>query len=129
MILFRNVTPQLKSLQKVDKKLAATVLSDIEHVQWSSHNEETFKQVYSLLEKKYLEDDTIEESVKVLLGVFFNYFRDQWVDGPVFKFYEGANPWSVMNNQGLEGQNKDIKQSHTMKRKCPLGNFCDIVKR
>jgi hypothetical protein len=35
----------------------------------------------------------------------------------------------VNNNQGIEGLNKQIKKSHTFKRRCPLANFMDIVVR
>ena len=97
--VFRNVTPQLKSIQKINKKLAASLLSDIENLQWSVHNEECFRQVYDLLEKKYFDKYT-EDPEKVLLQTFFQYFRKQWVDSPVFRWYEGAHPWHISNNQG-----------------------------
>ena len=51
----------------------------------------------------------------------FLYFICRW--------YEGSHPWSVNNNQGIEGLNKQIKKSHTFKRRCPLANFMDIVVR
>jgi hypothetical protein len=51
-----------------------------------------------------------------LLSDFFTYFRKQWVDSPVFRWYEGAHPWAISNNQGIEGQIKEIKAGHTFKR-------------
>ena len=113
--VYRNVNPQLNALQKIDKKLASDIMSDIEYLQWSSHNEETFRHSYNLLEEKYTNDDSFEDNIRHHISSFFSYFKLQWIDGPVFKFYESANPWGVMNNQGIEGQNKDIKQSHTFK--------------
>ena len=45
------------------------------------------------------------------------------------RWYEGAHPWSMSNNQGIEGTNKAIKKDHTFKRRCPLGTFLDVVDR
>ena len=108
--------------------LADKVLADIEELQWSAHNESTFRLVYKLLEEKYTNAKYDEKKQELLLS-FFSYFRGQWVDGPVFRWYEGANPWSVSNNQGIEGLNKQIKAGHTFKRRCPLGAFFTIVQR
>ena len=47
----------------------------------------------------------------------------------ICRWYEGSHPWSINNNQGIEGLNKQIKKSHTFKRRCPLANFMDIVSR
>ena len=45
----------------------------------------------------------------------------------MFRWYEGSHSWSINNNQGIEGLNKQIKKSHTFKRRCPLANFMDIT--
>ena len=45
------------------------------------------------------------------------------------RWFEGAHPWGVGNNQGIEGTNKSIKASHTFKRRAPIGAFMDIVAR
>ena len=47
----------------------------------------------------------------------------------ISRWYEGAYPWSVSNNQGIEGTNKAIKKDHTFKRRCPLGTFMNLVDR
>ena len=47
----------------------------------------------------------------------------------ISRWYEGAHPWSVSNNQGIGGTNKAIKKDHTFKRRCPLGTFMDLVDR
>ena len=39
------------------------------------------------------------------------------------------NLLKINNNQGIEGLNKQIKKSHTFKRRCSLANFMDIVVR
>ena len=77
---------------------------------------------------KYLEKYT-ENPERSVLETFFKYVREQWVDSPTFRWYEGSHPYHVSNNQGLEGINKEIKAGHTFKRRCPLGNLFEIVAR
>ena len=97
-------------------------------MQWSVLNEPTFKFVFNLLENKYLNDDH-EEPVKSLIEKFFNYMRQVWVESRERFWFEGANPWSVVNNQGIEGKNKEIKATHTFRKKMPMGRFFDVVVR
>lgn len=126
--VFRNVTPRLGEVKKNNMEIGNAIMADIEFLQWSATNEATFRKAYTLLEQKYLEndmDDKLHDAVKD----FFIYFRKQWVDSPVFRWWEGAHPWCVSNNQGIEGTNRVIKADHTFKRRCPLGNFFDIVDR
>ena len=100
----RNIVPKLKSVSVLDKALANDILHDIENLQWSVLNEKSFRKVLSLLEKKHL--DNQNPDLKVPLKVFFDYMRAIWVDSRGFRWYEGANPWGVSNNQGVEGKNK-----------------------
>jgi hypothetical protein len=95
----RNIVPKLKSVSVMDNALANDILHDIENLQWSVLNEKSFRKVFSLLEKKHLD-------LKVPLKVFFDYMRAIWMDSREFRWYEGANPWGVSNNQGAEGKNK-----------------------
>lgn len=126
--VYRNVVPRLGQIKKNDIDMGNSIMSDIEDLQWSSINESTFRIAYDLLEKKYLEKDVADELFSSI-EEFFNYFRKQWVDSPVFRWWEGAHPWCISNNQGIEGTNRVIKADHTFKRRCPLGNFFDIVGR
>ena len=49
----RAITPQLKSLRLLNKKVVASdLLSDIEEIQWSANNS-TFSSLVNLLEEKY----------------------------------------------------------------------------
>ena len=125
---YRNTYDHLAHRRKEDSMLADKVMSDIDFLQWSAHNEVTFRYAYGLLEDKYLKENYDGKKAE-LLSDFFTYFRKQWVDSPVFRWYEGAHPWAVSNNQGIEGQNKEIKAGHTFKRRCPLGSFMAIVIR
>lgn len=42
---------------------------------------------------------------------------------------ESANPFKSSNNQGVEGVNKDIKQSQTFRKRLPIGTFIDVQLR
>ena len=96
----------------MDKALATQILLDIDNLQWSVLNEKSFRYVFDLLESKYAENSNPD--MEVALKRFFKYMRAVWVESREFRWYEGANPWSVSNNQGVEGKNKEIKQSHTL---------------
>ena len=103
-----------------------TIMADIKSLHWSAINEESFRRAYDLLEKNYLTkelDDKLQDAVQD----FFSYFRVQWAESPVSGWWEGAHPWEVSKNQVLEGTNRVIKADHTFKRRCPLGNFFNIV--
>ena len=47
---------------------------------------------------------------------FFSYFRSTWVNSKEKYWFEGAHPFGSSNNQGIEGQNRDIKASFTFIR-------------
>ena len=126
---YRNLVNRMSALRNANKRLQQEVLSYIQNMQWSVHSEKTFVVVFDLLEDKYTKGN-FPASELTLLRDFFSYFRTQW--GPeshVSKWYEGAHPFAVSNNQGIEGTNKAIKKDHTFKRRCPLGTFMDIVSR
>ena len=89
--MYRNVTPRLGQLRKINRKVADDLLADIEFLQWSAH-ENSFRIVFDLLERKYCDSATFSSSEQSELKDFFAYFREQW--GPdshvsgyvVFKF-------------------------------------------
>ena len=110
--VFRNFTPMLKSLPK---DLAAKIIQAIEDLQWSVLNENSFRLVYDLLEQQFKDENKDNPEVSVQLSIFFSYFKKQWIDSPVFRWYEFSHPWHLSNNQGIEGVNKSIKENHTFK--------------
>jgi hypothetical protein len=123
----RAISPQLKSVGSHDKTLATNILNDIMDLQWSVLNEETFRRVYSLLEQKYLEK--YSPDINASIAKFFSYMRKVWINSEEFRWYEGAHPWQVSNNQGLEGKNKAIQESHTFRRRLALGELFDVMLR
>ena len=145
--VYRNIVPRLSQLRKINKTLADAVLADIEFLQWSAVNE-SFTELFDLLEKKFTKEDSYSIVEHDELCSFFKYFRTQWgpdshvhrLDGSLIlvyfcnhyifnRWYEGAHPWNNGSNQGIEGTNRAIKASHTFKRRAPIGNFMDIVTR
>ena len=89
--VYRNVTPRLSQLRKINRNLADDLLTDIEFLQWSVHDN-SFRIVFDLLERKYSDSATFSSPELSELKDFFSYFREQW--GPyshvsgyvVFKF-------------------------------------------
>ena len=63
------------------------------------------------------------------LNEFFQYFRTVWVTSKERFWFESANPFRSSNNQGVEGVNKDIKQSQTFQKRLPIGSFTDVQLR
>ena len=77
------------------------------------------------MEEKYLgqHDDVLNG----VLDKFFLYMRKVWIDSSEFRWYEGAHPWHISNNQGIEGKNMAIKQSYTFRRKLELGELVSVL--
>ena len=53
----------------------------------------------------------------LIIWFFDDYFTPQWIETDLKFWFEGANPFHIGNNQGLEGKNNDIKKSHTFRRR------------
>ena len=102
-------------------------MNDIRDLQWSVLNEESSKKVYTLLEEKYIGKHS--PIINAALAKFFSYMRTVWIDSEEFRWYEGAHPWQISNNQGLEGKNKSIKESHTFRRRLALGELFEVFLR
>ena len=114
----RYIVPQLKCVATFNKEVSKKILDDIEFLQWSVLNEKLFHKVYELLEKKYI--NKYDHSLNEAISKLFSYMRSVWVESNQNRWFEGAHPWKPSNNQGVEGKNKDIKQSHTFRRRLDL---------
>ena len=53
--------------------------------------------------------------------------RKVWIESTENKWFEGAHPFRSSNNQGIEGRNREIKASHTFRKRMPLGSFIDVM--
>ena len=125
--VYKNLIPQLKSVSTHNKTISDNIMLDIVNLQWSVLNEASFRKAFKLLENKYLDKHDIV--LNAVLAQFFSYMRKQWVDSPVCRWFEGAHPWEISNNQGVEGKNKEIKQSHTFRRKLEIGELVSVLVR
>ena len=123
--VYRNVVPQLKSVNTFNKSVGAGILRDIEFMQWSVLNHQSFIKVYDLLEQKYLRkhDATVNKAIET----FFQYMRSVWIESKQNLWFKGAHPWKISNNQGVEGKNKAIKQSHTFRRRLDMGQLFNVL--
>jgi hypothetical protein len=92
-------------------------------------SEEEFEKVYNLLEEKYLGGDYSEEELQKM-NVFFSYFRKQWGPGsPLFRWYEGANPYHCSNNMGLEKRNDVIKSDFSFRKQLNMSQFVSVMEK
>ena len=123
----RNIVPRLKSIATIDKSLSEKILLNIMDIQWSSLNKATFLKMVELLEQKYVGKH--EKNLDALIREFFVYLQKVWISSGKNKWYEGAHPWQVSNNQGVEGCNKEIKQSHTFRRRLDIGELIPVLSR
>ena len=93
----------------MNKDLYKSIDADIQRVQWMAQTSGEFKVFNDVLEFKYLKGDYSKGEIEQM-DLFFSYFREQW--GPsshVCNWYEGAHPYHVGNNQGIESRNLAVK--------------------
>ena len=101
--------------------------ADIDFFQWST-TETEYEANYKALVDKYTKEENVvnytaeEEDALVK---FFKYVADSW--GPVRNWFAGSNPYSLTQNQGIEGKNKAIKSSYTFKTRVSIGKLFKIV--
>ena len=124
----RNLESHFKHLRSVNKEIASKLKKDIEELQWTADSKESFLYLAKVLEQKY-QDCSFDSNTKTSLQDFFQYLEMTWVNSPESNWYEGAHPYGVSNNQGIEGVNKSIKDGHTCRKRLPLGRFCDVMLR
>ena len=106
--VYSNILTQLKCVSALNKTVSDNILNDLVNIQWSELNETSFRKSVELLEKKYLDkNDAILNGV---LAKFFVYLHKVWIDSGEFRWYEGAHPWGISNNQGVETKSSPIQQ-------------------
>ena len=120
-----NLVPRLKGVSALNATVHDKILKDIVNLQWSALNEISFRAGFELLRSKYL--GQVHSVLNGVISNFFDYMRKVWVSSNEFRWYEGANPWGISNNQGVEGKNKDIKLNYTFRRRLELGELFEIL--
>ena len=124
----RNLESHFKHLRSLNKEITNELKKDIEDLQWAADSKESFLNVAKLLEKKYLEKDS-DQNTNISIKNFFQYLKSTWIQSTESNWFEGANAFGVSNNQGIEGVNQSIKDGHTCRKKLPLGTFCSTMLR
>ena len=76
----------------------------------------TLKKASALFLEKWRKDKGIR------VKDFLQFFKEQWLQ-KYLHWYEGAAPKFLSINNGLETTNLWIKQSHTLRKRLPGGQF------
>jgi hypothetical protein len=71
----------------------------------------------------------LDKCLKNVDKTLFACMHKVWVGSEGFKWYEGEHPWQVSNNQGVEGCNKELKQSPTFRRRLDIGELVSVLAR
>ena len=124
-----KIDTRLKEFKKESKSenLHKKIKEDICNFQSSTTENEYISNFTSLI-NKYKGDGYTEDETQAL-DVFFKYFESTWGPGSHMKnWYAGANPWSITQNQGIEGKNQAIKKSYTFKSRVSIGRLFEITK-
>ena len=88
--VYRNIRPKLASVRKVNNDLAASILSDIEALQWMTQTAAEFNRLTDLLVKHYSTNPALNSTELDHVSTFFNYFLQQWGPGShVQNWYAG----------------------------------------
>ena len=113
------------ALKRLNTEAATSLITDLKYIQWSA-NDSNFKDLIQLLEMKYQNENIYSRQFVSACKEFFDYFEHTWVTSQENLWYEGSNPYQISNNQGIEGLNRHIKQSHTLRKKMPLCTFINV---
>ena len=88
--VYRNIRPKLASVRKVNKDLAASILSDIEALQWMTQTAAEFNRLTDLLVQHYSTNPALTATELDHVSTFFAYFLQQWGPGShVQNWYAG----------------------------------------
>ena len=74
--VFRNIRPKLAAIRKANAALGASMLADIESIQWMAQSEAEFELVCEKFKSHYLEQD-LGEVERKLVTDFVEYFLSQ----------------------------------------------------
>ena len=149
--VFRNIRPKLAAIRKANAALGASMLADIESIQWMAQSEAEFELVCEKFKSHYLEQD-LSEVERKLVTDFIEYFLSQWGPGShapgwsvcwctplqphqqsgmlsiFFKCFSIV-PFFIQLVQGLEGTHKEVKQNHTFRTELPLGQLIQMLEQ
>ena len=97
--VFRNIRPKLAAIRKANPALGASMLADVESIQWMVQSEAEFEDVCEKYKRHYLQQELTDVERKLVMD-FVEYFLAQWGPGShASNWYAGAHPFSLTNNQ------------------------------
>ena len=113
----------MKGVRKINKELGNNILNTIKEIQRLVTSREEFSIIHNHLVKGYMEGRyTLEENIE--MKKFFDYFTLQWGPGShVSNWWEGAHPYNIGHNQGVERKNLSIKDNYSY-RQTSHGTIC-----
>lgn len=109
--LKRAVKKRYKSNKNIDK-----ILQDLDQLQIAP-SKETFRRGLELFLQKWKTETE-----------FVEYFTEQWVNKNA-NWFEGVQHFTPKTNNALEGTNKWIKDTHTLRQRLPSGQFLENLVR
>ena len=123
VICLQLIKPNGKKIRKISNELAKQIEQDIFDLQWMVSGTVEFCHIFKLLEEKFLCENYTGEKLD-LIREFFQYFRNIW--GPeshITYWFEGANPYNISHNQGIESKNGCITKDYTFRDRLDTAYF------
>ena len=147
--VFRNIRPKLAAIRKANPALGASMLADVESIQWMVQSEAEFEDVCKNNKRHYLQQELTDVERKLwwtswsisllsggleamlLTGMLAltlsasqttrcNLICKEYLENYFFIFF---------SNQGMEGNHKEIKANHTFRTELPLGQFIQVLEQ
>ena len=106
-------------MSKIEKEFQKQIEHDINKLQISA-SDKIFEKGVDLFYEKW-------SNINAEIDTFLAYFRKEWIDSSNCKWYEGAAIFAPSNNNGFEGSNRWIKETHTRRRTLSISRFLDCM--
>ena len=129
----RAFKPKMNGIRKVDPRVHKSMMADIAEMQRLVCTEDEFVMVYDLVVAKYSSSNVgkYSKEMEEELQKFWAYHRQQWGPGShVSNWWEGANPFNIGHNQGIERKNLQIKVEYSHRERLTIGEFvkmCETI--
>jgi hypothetical protein len=106
-------------MSKIEKEFQKQIEHDINKLQISA-SDKIFEKGVDLFYEKW-------SNINAEIDTFLAYFRKEWIDSSTCKWYEGAAIFAPSHNNGCEGSNRWIKETHTKRRTLSISGFLDCM--
>ena len=147
--VFRNIRPKLAAIRKANAALGASMLADIESIQWMAQSEaemswcarSSSRTTLSRISARWRGSwSPTSSSTSLASGALVATLPDgMLVHTPsasptiryVVNFFKCFSivPFFIQLVQGLEGTHKEVKQNHTFRTELPLGQLIQMLEQ